>query len=286
MKKRFFLLFITFALLAGRMSADVQAEEITDTFLSEEEIEEQALEEIPEIFPEEFDIPEEVEILTFADLSEELIEQVERETEKTVKVMFFCDPVEIEVTVYFTETGGRIDPEEDGSWLLTAGEYLYEPFLNGQSLGSSQFPVLDSAEQMEIYISYMGDPAVYQATSGKIIPLEVEGTYHQTEARSMLSAVNAFRTGDEAWYWNHDNTTKTTFSPGRLRELIWDYSLEKTAMLRAAELAVNYSHTRPDETAWFSAYYFYYSSAGENIAYGYGTVPSVFNAWKEDCILR
>ena len=40
--------------------------------------------------------------------------------------------------------------------------------------------------------------------------------YGQTEARTMLEMINQFRTGDEAWYWKSDNTTKyvaTIFTP-------------------------------------------------------------------------
>ena len=31
--------------------------------------------------------------------------------------------------------------------------------------------------------------------------------YGQSEARSMLSEVNSFRTGSDAWYWDEDNET-------------------------------------------------------------------------------
>ena len=31
----------------------------------------------------------------------------------------------------------------------------------------------------------------------------------QNEARGMLTLINEFRTGDNAWYWNRNNRTKT-----------------------------------------------------------------------------
>ena len=38
------------------------------------------------------------------------------------------------------------------------------------------------------------------------------GNYGQTEARSILAMMNAFRTGNEAWYWNSDNETQTVLN--------------------------------------------------------------------------
>ena len=113
--------------------------------------------------------------------------------------------------------------------------------------------------------------------------IEVEVTYFQTEARSMQEMVNDFRTGDEAWVWDETNTSK--IYSGSLKTLKYDYTLEKIAMQRAAELAVSYSHTRPDGTSCFTAYeeldYRIYS-AGENIAMGFTSVASMFDGWKED----
>ena len=65
----------------------------------------------------------------------------------------------------------------------------------------------------------------------------------------------------------------------------YDYDLEKTAMQRAAEIAIIYSHTRPNNKDTFSAFYensVYYTYAGENIAAGYGTADSVNDGWRED----
>ena len=70
-----------------------------------------------------------------------------------------------------------------------------------------------------------------------------------------------------------------------LQPLQYDYDLEKTAMQRAAEIAIIYSHTRPNNKDTFSAFYensVYYTYAGENIAAGYGTADSVNDGWRED----
>lgn len=96
--------------------------------------------------------------------------------------------------------------------------------------------------------------------------------------------INEMRTSStDAWYWKQDDTTKTYCT--NLQPLQYDYDLEKTAMQRAAEIAIIYSHTRPNNKDTFSAFYensVYYTYAGENIAAGYGTADSVNDGWRED----
>lgn len=115
------------------------------------------------------------------------------------------------------------------------------------------------------------------ATNDYQIPV----TYGQTEARSMLSMINKFRASSDAWYWNQGDKTKTTCSG--LQPLTYDYGLEKVAMLRAAEIAVSFSHTRPNGTLCFAAFsslplYTY----GENIAAGQTTAAAAYADWRED----
>ena len=109
--------------------------------------------------------------------------------------------------------------------------------------------------------------------------------YGQTEARKMLSMVNTLRKPGNAWYWNETNSGKVT--PTALNDLVYDYALEEIAMQRAAEIAVQFSHTRPDGSSCFTAYdgvSVFYSMA-ENIAMGtgnaMGTAEAAFNAWCE-----
>ncbi|MCD7864360.1 MAG: CAP domain-containing protein [Lachnospiraceae bacterium] len=118
--------------------------------------------------------------------------------------------------------------------------------------------------------------------------VELTVTYGQTEARIMLDMINTFRTGDDAWYWNSDDTTTTTCTG--LSELVYDYTLEKVAMQRAAEIALSYSHTRPNNEGCETALYVYYTlgtdlyAYGENIAAGYNkltTAAAAFEAWQE-----
>ena len=105
----------------------------------------------------------------------------------------------------------------------------------------------------------------------------VQGIYHQTDARKMLKKVNSLRKND-AWY--RDKNGKK-IRCGHLEKLEYDYSLEKVAMERAAELSVSYSHTRPNGLDCFSLYDYGYDAMGENIAMGQSTTESAFEAWAE-----
>ena len=108
------------------------------------------------------------------------------------------------------------------------------------------------------------------------------GSYDQESARSMLTLVNGLRTGNDAWYWNSDNTTKTVCKD--LKEYTYDYALEQIAMQRAAELVKSFSHTRPDGSSCFTATYKGVQTYGENIAYasnGLSSVRFIFDLWAE-----
>ncbi|SFQ22175.1 Listeria/Bacterioides repeat-containing protein [Butyrivibrio proteoclasticus] len=110
----------------------------------------------------------------------------------------------------------------------------------------------------------------------------VSGTYCGSMARSMFNSVNGFRTKSNVWQWNSDNSTKTYFNTSgttSLQPLQYDYDLEKAAMERAKELAVMYSHTRPNGRSKGSITR---RNGGENIAYGYRTADSVLEAWIEE----
>lgn len=110
---------------------------------------------------------------------------------------------------------------------------------------------------------------------------QVPVTYGQTEARKMIDMINGFRTGSDAWYWNQDNATKTTCA--NLGKLTYDYALEQAAMLRVAEIAVSFSHTRPNGGSCFDALSSLPLYAmGENIAAGQTTAASAFTSWRED----
>lgn len=110
------------------------------------------------------------------------------------------------------------------------------------------------------------------------ISVNISVQYYQTDARSMLNLINNFRTGNENWYWDTDNSAK--IYPQKTT-LVYDYNLEKIAMQRAAEIALQFSHDRPDGSAWSTMIYGGTSSWAENIAAGQTSVQQVFNSWKE-----
>lgn len=110
------------------------------------------------------------------------------------------------------------------------------------------------------------------------------GEYQQTSAREMIKQVNEFRTSDTAWIWDETDTTKIPVTG--LKEIKYDYELEKVAMQRAAELVALYSHTRPNGERCFTAYTSTYDNTykSENIAIGTSNLDTqrAFDLWKEE----
>lgn len=120
---------------------------------------------------------------------------------------------------------------------------------------------------------------VNSAQAGDGVTVEVSAKFMYSEARSMLDLINSFRTGSDAYYVDKNN--KTQVKVKGLKKLQYDYNLEKTAMLRALEIAVYFSHTRPNGKKWSTAHSGSYTR-GENIAYGYGSAKAAFNGFRED----
>ncbi len=143
--------------------------------------------------------------------------------------------------------------------------------------------IVEQFEQNEQYEQYDLDSYDPDAEpSSDVFDVDVSVTYGQSEARTMLDMVNDFRTGDDAWYWNSDDSTKTVCTG--LSELTYDYDLERIAMQRAAEIALSFSHTRPNGESWATTYQdfgYMFRAAGENIAAGYLTASDTFEGWQE-----
>lgn len=128
-----------------------------------------------------------------------------------------------------------------------------------------------------ILITFTGYQPVYAADTTETVVLNV--TYGQTNARQMLSLINDFRTGDDAWYWDSTNTSKIQCS--NLGTLTYDYGLEQIAMQRAAEIALIWGHTRPNGGTFYSFTYQGVSSNGENLAAGSSTYADAFELLQE-----
>ena len=119
-----------------------------------------------------------------------------------------------------------------------------------------------------------------EQSDGGILEVQIPLQYHQSEARKVFDMINDFRTNTDAWYWNEGDTAKV---PVRgLKKLVYDYALEQVAMQRAAELVLQFSHDRPDQSDCFSLYGDKAGYAGENIAFGQTSAAMVHEAWRED----
>lgn len=64
-----------------------------------------------------------------------------------------------------------------------------------------------------------------------------------------------------------------------LSPLTLDQELSANAAVRAEEIVHDFSHTRPNGSAFSSAITISYRRAGENIAYGYPTAEAVMDGW-------
>lgn len=99
-------------------------------------------------------------------------------------------------------------------------------------------------------------------------------------ARDMLPMINSWRTGGSAWYWNKGDGSK--HQCGKMSALTYDYKLEAIALQRAYEIAVSFSHVRPNGEDCFTCTAGSTGSSGENIAAGNSTTSAVFDQWKEE----
>ena len=109
-----------------------------------------------------------------------------------------------------------------------------------------------------------------------------EGEY--VDASEAYGYLNAFRTEENAWYWNADDSTQSHVNTN---DTVWlkpverDVELENTAKIRAKEISEYFSHERPDGSMCFSIFPDGLLDYGENIAYGYEDSFAVTEGWKE-----
>lgn len=143
------------------------------------------------------------------------------------------------------------------------------------SVGKNAFPEGTALTKDDILVA---DGKGGYITEKNITRISYEVQYDQSSARSMLTELNSFRTGPEAWYYSKDGSKAAQTG---LPDLYYDYELEKTAMERAADIAVRFSHSRPDGSGCFDIFPDGCSAKGENIAYGYSSSTDTMNQWKE-----
>lgn len=99
--------------------------------------------------------------------------------------------------------------------------------------------------------------------ANEIVSFNVTITNDYTSAYEVLDIVNKERKADG------------------LNELKMDKDLLGAAMIRASELVLNFSHTRPDGTSCFTAINKPFKHMGENIAAGHSTPEYVMQGWME-----
>ena len=105
--------------------------------------------------------------------------------------------------------------------------------------------------------------AVPEKAEAANVTVSLTPEYKQSAARNMLKPLNTWRR-QKNWYYTSSNT-KAWIKAGELPNLKYDYTLEKHAMLRAAEIALNFDHTRPDGTGKSGLIGNGYVAVGENI---------------------
>lgn len=93
-------------------------------------------------------------------------------------------------------------------------------------------------------------------------PFSFNGTLYQSRAYEMLALVNRERA-----------------SKG-IAPLKWDADLESSAVTRAAETSIVFSHLRPNGSDCFTAFPDGLYAEGENIAMGFSSAQDTFNQWK------
>ncbi|MBQ7421835.1 MAG: hypothetical protein IJV27_06835, partial [Prevotella sp.] len=116
-------------------------------------------------------------------------------------------------------------------------------------------------------------------------------TFHQSAARGILPLVNEFRSGDEAYYWDQDDTS--IVRKDSLLYFQYDYDLEQIAIQRAVEYAARdafginrgeSAHNRPTGEKYTTAVLDNgASSYGENLCSGnrLDSPSSALELWKE-----
>ena len=142
-----------------------------------------------------------------------------------------------------TETEGKVTVTA-----LTGGAVLVTAEISGSS---SSFGVVVLEDDEEGY----ADPqAIDEAKAESTVTTTVSVSYNQSSARELAALLNNYR-------WNSAHVSPLTY----------DYTVERYAMQRAAEIAVSFSHTRPNGKDWVTAMgdtaYRSGSTVSENILY-------------------
>ena len=108
------------------------------------------------------------------------------------------------------------------------------------------------------------------------VTMTIDVTYDYEAARELAEILNGYRTSGDAWLLDYSGNRVEL---GELDELILDDNLTAAAMQRAAELSVNFDHTRPDGTMCISISP---DIMGENAGIYYAGAGDMFTAFAEE----
>lgn len=128
------------------------------------------------------------------------------------------------------------------------------------------------ASLLGILMPFASAKTVMAAENTVVIPVSFE----QTEARNMLGYVNTFRASNDAWLYGDTGARELHIS---MTPLTYDYELERAAMIRAAELALYYSGTRPNLSSYQTLNPLI---TGENTAAGFDKSYDVFYSLRDE----
>lgn len=102
-------------------------------------------------------------------------------------------------------------------------------------------------------------PETVAAASVSPVLGDQSGAYYSDSARAILDLVNQQR------------------AAAGVAALTWNDTLADSASIRATEIVVKWSHTRPDGSAWYTAGA--QTEMGENLAYGQTSTQQVMDEW-------
>ncbi len=112
-------------------------------------------------------------------------------------------------------------------------------------------------------------------------------TYNEPEVEIVYEPVQ--ETTPATVYYNEDYAYQVLYLINQIRkenglgELTMNYTLIQVANVRSEEATRNWSHTRPDGSAWWTVHQQYglYGKFGENLAYGQESPAEVVQAWMD-----
>lgn len=149
------------------------------------------------------------------------------------------------------------------------------------------FTVSTGVQKFDITINALGLHTLNVMKDGGLFKT-IKVYINDPSAPEKQNSLNEWRTGATTSLDEANNPT-VVIEAGAREPLSYDYGLEQAAMQRAAEIAINYDHIRPDGTPasgiltelGLSA-----SAYGENIAIGYSKADDVLEAWKEENVTK